>query len=726
MEKKDYTFFWRMLTNNTGKHSVHRLLALLLMFSSRLSYGQGYIQASTYLGGSGSENTVPITYVVNGETYILGTTPSSNFPVTTGAAYGGGSSDLTVTKLSATGAVVWSRFLGGSAEEYSAGIVVSNGSVFILGSTKSTNYPVTNGTTSSNSGVYTKLDAATGAIQFSTYMPGGEFIKVDNGSVYIFGGGYGNGIPFEISKYDVTTNALLLHKTINAGSSYNPIGQAEVVDGIIYWAGQSTGISNDYPTTDGTKSGGRYEIFYTKLDGLTGDVLFSTMLDNQCNYPAPSNNPVVYDLDHYFDIKDGGVYFYSYITGCASDFVTTDGSAIPANPWYGSFLRKYDAISNKILYSKIFNFDFDIVKVENGIVYLGHSTADFNHIAFNKLNAATGAIIYSGSLNSNSNEYLLDMKVKNGDLYLLGTTKGDATNSYPVTNGSTKRGAVDSTDYVFTKINTNNQICYSTFLGGNNSEYNGGSLLVDNDFAYVTSISRLTDYPVTNSSSNRGAYDFVWTKLKIPSTFQNLSPISQTVCKNSEITEISGPELLSILSTSQPLIYRNGVSSPQPTITFGYQWQQSSAAGGSWVNVSGAGTQINYTPQPSSDTTYYRRLINVSTSAAAIGSSSVSTIVNNSNTIPSSINVSSTSPQNIYKTDGTISISGFTASNIYKISYNFNNIMQTAASYQADATGVIKILGFTKGAYDSFNIKNIESSCSTGVFSGKTATLVDQ
>ncbi|SFQ36305.1 hypothetical protein SAMN04515674_1161, partial [Pseudarcicella hirudinis] len=623
------------------------LLALLclgsLMFSARLSYGQGYIQASTYLGGSGSENSAPITYVVNGETYILGTTPSSDFPVTTGPAYGGGSSDLTVTKLSATGAVVWSRFLGGSGAESSNGIVVSNGSVFILGGTQSTNYPVTNGTaySSSNSGFYTKLDAVTGAIQFSTYMPGGEFIKVDNGSAYIFRSDGFNGTTFRIYKYDVTTNALLLQKTFNSGSNGNFIRQAEVVDGIIYMAGETYYNNNYYPTTDGTTSGGAYEAFYTKFDGRTGEVLFSTMLNNQCRGPFITFNSLINNASEYFDIKDGGVYFYGYITGCASKFVTTDGSAIPANPWTGFFLRKYDAISNKILYSKIFNLYSGAVRVENGIVYMGNNTKSNDHLAFTKLNAATGAIISSGSLNSNSSEKLLDVQVKNGDLYLLGTTKGDATNTYPVTNGSTKKGAVDSTDYVLTKINAQNQICYSTFLGGNNSEYNG-SLLVDNDFAYVTSISRLTDYPVTNSSSNKGAYDFVWTKFNInpASNFSgdNLTPASQTVCKNnSSVATLSGPAF-SISGNSLPNLYRQGVAESQTTIAMMYQWQQALSASGPWSDIPGA-IKVNYTPLHAEGvTTYYRRL--TTNCDSVLSTSSIATVAVNANTAPT-INVGS-------------------------------------------------------------------------------------
>ena len=545
--------------------------------------------------------------------------------------------------MSATGAVVWSRFLGGSGAESSNGIVVSNGSVFILGGTQSTNYPVTNGTaySSSNSGFYTKLDAVTGAIQFSTYMPGGEFIKVDNGSAYIFRSDGFNGTTFRIYKYDVTTNALLLQKTFNSGSNGNFIRQAEVVDGIIYMAGE-TYYNNYYPTTDGTTSGGAYEAFYTKFDGRTGEVLFSTMLNNQCRGPFATSNSIISNASEYFDIKDGGVYFYGYITGCASKFVTTDGSAIPANPWTGFFLRKYDAISNKILYSKIFNLYFGSVRVENGIVYMGNNTDYNGHLAFTKLNAATGAIISSGSLNSNSSEKLLDMQVKNGDLYLLGTTKGDATNTYPVTNGSTKKGAVDSTDYVLTKINAQNQICYSTFLGGNNSEYGyATSLLVDNDFAYVTSISRLTDYPVTNSSSNKGAYDFVWTKFNInpASNFSgdNLTPASQTVCKNnSSVATLSGPAF-SISGNSLPNLYRQGVAESQTTIAMMYQWQQASSASGPWSDIPGA-IKVNYTPQAGEVTTYYRRL--TSTCDSLLSTSSVATVAVNSNTAPT-INVGS-------------------------------------------------------------------------------------
>lgn len=91
---------------------------------------------------------------------------------------------------------------------------------------------------------------------------------------------------------------------------------------------------------------------------------------------------------------------------------------------------------------------------------------------------------------------------------------------------------------------------------------------------------------------------------------------------------------------------------------------------------------------------------------------------------PFDITVSGGNSQNIYKTDGSITITGFTPGHTYLISYNFNGTVQSGITYQADAAGKILITGFTKGTYDAFDFKN-DTGCSTGVFTGKTVTLTN-
>lgn len=135
-----------------------------------------FLHYSTYLGGSGSE--VPHSLVVNDndELYVLGSTSSSNFPVTPNAydtIFHGGTnytltnvvnyttgSDIVITKFSAAGdSLLGSTYLGGSsndglntvinlrknyADEVRGEIIIDEQSnVYVVSSTQSTDFPVT-------------------------------------------------------------------------------------------------------------------------------------------------------------------------------------------------------------------------------------------------------------------------------------------------------------------------------------------------------------------------------------------------------------------------------------------------------------------------------------------------------------------------------------------------------------------------------------------------------
>ena len=116
---------------------------------------------STYLGGNGSDR--PHSLIVNGnnELYILGSTTSTDYPVTAGAydqSYNG-AYDLIITKMNVNGtALVGSTYIGGSDDDsynldpfftYNYGdevrgeiVLDSLSNVYVASCTKSTNFPV--------------------------------------------------------------------------------------------------------------------------------------------------------------------------------------------------------------------------------------------------------------------------------------------------------------------------------------------------------------------------------------------------------------------------------------------------------------------------------------------------------------------------------------------------------------------------------------------------------
>lgn len=107
----------------------------------------GTILYSTFLGGSQYDEGFAIGTDAGGNVYVAGDTDSTNF-VTAGPIQGGsgGPRDGFVAKLNATGTLrVYAAYLGGAGSEHvTDAIVDSTGSLYVIGSTNSANFPVNN------------------------------------------------------------------------------------------------------------------------------------------------------------------------------------------------------------------------------------------------------------------------------------------------------------------------------------------------------------------------------------------------------------------------------------------------------------------------------------------------------------------------------------------------------------------------------------------------------
>src|SRR2546422_244520 len=118
-------------------------------FVTKLNAAGSALVYSTYLGGSGDDESFGIAVDALGNAYVAGFTDSSNFPTTALAfrttSRGGG--DAFVTKLNATGsALVYSTYLGGSDLDAALGIAVDGlGNAYVTGLTNSANFPTTTG-----------------------------------------------------------------------------------------------------------------------------------------------------------------------------------------------------------------------------------------------------------------------------------------------------------------------------------------------------------------------------------------------------------------------------------------------------------------------------------------------------------------------------------------------------------------------------------------------------
>src|SRR5712691_3292520 len=204
---------------------------------------------STYLGGSTTDLGRGIAVDAAGNAYVTGATDSTNFPTTSGAfqtTFGGGF-DAFVTKLNPGGTgLVYSTYVGGSSSDVAIGIAVDgSGSVYVTGTTFSTNFPTTTAAFQTtrvgfNDGFVTKLNPTGTGLVYSTLLGGSN----------------------------------------DTGSADQPSGIAVDGSGNAYVTG-STG-STDFPTTPGAfqtaSGGGGGDAFVTKLNPTGAALVYSTYL----------------------------------------------------------------------------------------------------------------------------------------------------------------------------------------------------------------------------------------------------------------------------------------------------------------------------------------------------------------------------------------------------------------------------------------------------------------
>jgi hypothetical protein len=180
-------------------------VALLKPDGSGLIFG-------TYVGGSGTEwlvNTHNLAIDRRGNAYVSVVTASPDFPTTDGAysRLRHGQNDIAVVKLSPSGKLLHSTFIGGSDRENPDGIYVDAGeNVFLVGETSSPDFPVTPNAyqktfAGGRDAIIVRVSSDFRRVLYATYMGGQAF---DNGraafldaggSLYMTGAADGPGWP---------------------------------------------------------------------------------------------------------------------------------------------------------------------------------------------------------------------------------------------------------------------------------------------------------------------------------------------------------------------------------------------------------------------------------------------------------------------------------------------------------------------------------------------------
>ena len=261
--------------------------------------GNGLVY-STYIGGSDWDLGESVIVDSTGNVYVTGSTESLDFP--TANPFDGshnGNKDCFVFKLNAFGdGLIYSTFVGGSEMDWAYAIAIdSEGSAYVTGSTRSSDFPTVSSYDNSYNGeddcFLLKLNAAGNELFYSTYIGGsssddGESIIVDSeGSAYVTGSTRSSDFP-TMSAYDNSYNGAgdcfvlklnvtgseLFYSTYIGGSS-SDYAQSIAIDseGNAYVTGD-TG-SSDFPIVSplgGVYNGGEGDCFVFRINA-TGDSL---------------------------------------------------------------------------------------------------------------------------------------------------------------------------------------------------------------------------------------------------------------------------------------------------------------------------------------------------------------------------------------------------------------------------------------------------------------------
>ena len=285
-------------------------------FITKINPSGNALVYSTLLGGSSFDSCYGIAVDSEGAVYVTGYSYSTDFPTHNPIQgnYGGGWGDIFVTKINASGsALAYSTFLGGADEECGKGIAVdSDGSAYVVGDTKSVDFPIKKAIQANNAGdrdaFITKINTAGNAFVYSTYLGGsdedaGTDITVDSeGNAFTTGFTKSYNFPTQnpilgcrggeedafITKVNTAGNALIYSTYLGGSGGDKGQSIARDLEGAIYVTGYA--FSSDFPTKDPIQKSivGQCDAFITKLEMSEGIRIVSW---NILNYPDLNGRP---------------------------------------------------------------------------------------------------------------------------------------------------------------------------------------------------------------------------------------------------------------------------------------------------------------------------------------------------------------------------------------------------------------------------------------------------
>ncbi len=495
---------------------------------------------STHLGDTDDETGFSVAVDAQGFTYVAGTTQSSRFPTTAGSVqpgFGGPEDDAFVVKLNPIGtALVFSTFLGANVNDRGRGVAVGpDGSVYVVGETRSVEFPTTDGawqeeySRGERDGFLTRLSPNGNSLIYSTFIGSGDQdwtndVVVDNqGQAYITGGTRSSQFPTTLlaaqTQFGGDTDAYVV--------KMNASGTAPVFSTFLGGGDVDEGLA-------------------ITIDSFS--TIYVTGYTRSNSFPVSENafQPEKDSDEDAFVVKIIGqgtaLAYSSFFGGNNSDFGNAIAVDAIGNVYVAGFTQSNDLFRTPPVFQNEYNGGGDafVMKVvESPRLQVQHRT----YLGSSEEDTANGLLVW-----------------EDGSVTLTGHTK---SGNFPVTPDAIQPGigGGDGDAFVTTIDPLFRQVTFSTFLGGDGRDEARDIAADAAGNIYITGITRSSNFPVTNGAfqqaKSEGDDAFV---LKIAETLTVTSVSAASYDANAPVAPESiasafGPELAlgTEVATTRPL-----------------------------------------------------------------------------------------------------------------------------------------------------------------------------
>ncbi len=459
-------------------------------FVAKLDRAGQVLLWSTYLGGSDQEIVYDLAPDSAGNVYVTGYTYSLDFPTTNGLfTLHQGSTEAFLTKISSTGGMLWSTFLGGTSSDAGQGVTVAtDGSdePVVVGYTGSLTFPFVPGsydtTVSGTDAFVTRVKTNGLGLVYSTFLGGTStdfgygVAPGPNGTVYVVGQTYSSGAG--------TFPVLNAYRSTAVGAGDGFVTQVAQDGKSILGSTFLGGSSTDYPRSVAVDATGVYVAGYT----------YSS------NMPTPNVIPPPVPM---IDATLGGSIdgFLARLTPSLSSLTRASyvgGSNSHGDDW--GYAVAVDPLTPTDVIVTGYTNSVDFPAIGGGAALDLALTGVYDVFVTRVRTTAPGvppSIVWSTYLGGNGDEQGYGVTVDRlGYPYIVGTTGSfDFPLATPGGPGTLFDNTISGTEAFITCLNPTGTLYYSTFMGGNSTDV-ARAVAVDTNFnAYITGYTFSSNFP---------------------------------------------------------------------------------------------------------------------------------------------------------------------------------------------------------------------------------------